>query len=405
MAGRRESRKSRDQDIAALRDSQMFAQFGMMPTPAQAGLQTAMLPQIMQMKQMELMQRLAKDTREAYLQRFAKYYQFDDIELQEFERDFNKVKTIIQDMIPPGDENKAVRDMYDQFLSSYPEMYLSMIPREVLQAKLSEKCQKQNTILRESIPAISERIVEIMRELARLQEELGVSPLVSTVMGDMPDPIALMTNPQYAPYKNAMAVFQAMRKHAESNNGMETVRDPDTNAIIRHGFREYALKYMEEHTRSVGPPYNPAFDEDQVKDAIKLLSGTSMGSACAPFGPEYNQKGPKPNKNAAACLASGSNDAWSTGNPNDPKGSKQIYRAQRLPDGSIDWVLSGDMAPVVAGFPGMPVPANFNASQYGMAMQGMPGMAGPGGFYQPQPKARKSSKKTKSSSKAKKSKK
>jgi len=400
MAGRRESRKARDEDIAALRDSQMFAQFGMMPTPAQAGLQTAMLPQIMQMKQMELMQRLAKDTREAYLQRFAKYYQFDDIELREFELDFNKVKKIIQDMIPPGDENKAVRDMYDQFLSSYPEMYLSMIPREVLQAKLSEKCQKQNNTLRQSIPAISERIVEIMRELARLQEELGVSPLVSTVMGDMPDPIALMTNPQYAPYKAAMAVFQAMREYAENNNGMLTVRDPADNSITRHGFREYALKYMENHTGDLAP----AFSEDQVKDAIKLLSGTSMGSACAPFGPEYNQKGPKPNKNAAACLAGGSNDAWSTGNPNDPKGSKQIYRAQRLPDGRIDWVLTGDMAPVVAGFPGMPVPDNFNASQYGMAMQGMPGMAA-GGFYQPQPKARKSSKKTKSSSKAKKSKK
>ncbi|CAN0511284.1 unnamed protein product, partial [Phaeothamnion confervicola] len=102
--------------------------------------------------------------------------------------------------------------MYTSFLKTYPDMFLTMIPREILELKLNEKCREQNRILRQVIPEISTKIVDIMKELARVQEALGVSPLVSTVLGDMPDPLALMTNPQYEPYKKAMEVFEAVKQ-------------------------------------------------------------------------------------------------------------------------------------------------------------------------------------------------
>ena len=365
---------------------------GMMPTPTEASLQTAMLPQIMQMKQAELMQKLAKESREAYLKRFEEYYGFNSEsgkkQLQEFKDDFEKVQNIILNMIPGGEENKPLKEMYTSFLKTYPEMFLQLVPQEILQAKLSQKCSEQNRILREVIPQISESIVDIMRKLARLQEVLGVSPLVSTVMGEMPDPIALMTNPQYEPYKKAMKIFQMIK-----------------DGVTPEHFNRDPIKAMKEVSEQANGVYGEdgikAFSKEDLDDAINLLEKTAIGSACAPYGPEFSQKGPKPNKNAAACLAEakGVEGAWSIGNPSDPKGSKQMYRAQRLADGSIDWVLTGDMAPIVNGFPGMPMPKDFNALQYAQATQGMPG-----GFYQPQPKARKS-KKTKSSSKAKKSKK
>ena len=395
MAGRRQSQKDRAEDYNALMQSQLFAHMGMMPTPAQASLQTAMLPQIMQMKQAELMQNLAMKSREAYMNTFEKYYKFTNPELQTFKGQFDEVKETIMKMIPDGNED--LKKLYSGFLSTYPDMWMTMIPKEILQAKLSQKCGEQNNELRQAIPRISQMIVEIMRELARLQETLGVTPIVQTVLGDMPDPIALMTNPQYAPYKTAMAVFQAAKDWATAIDAEGKIQtDPE--------FTKDALKYMKDRGYETnGIPAgndNEAFNADQVKETIKLLSSTAMGSACAPYGPEFNQKGAKPNKNAAACLASGEDAAWSTGNPNDPKGAKQIYRAQRLPDGSIDWVLTGDMAPVVAGFPGMPDPNAFPSAY----LQGMQGMPCAGGFYQPQPKARKS-KKSKSASKAKKSKK
>jgi len=397
------ARPTRDEAHAALMQSQMLSQWGM--NPVQASMQTAMLPQIMQMKQAELMQKLATDTRKAYLERFKEYYQFDGTQIESFRKDFRDIRNTILNMIPDSDgANKEIKVMYESFLESYPEMYLQLIPKEILQAKLSQKCSAQNKELREIIPQISASIVDIMRKLAGLQETLGVSPLVSTVMGEMPDPIALMTNPQYAPYKKAMKIFQVVQQRAPDAAAFQA--DPiaamkASGPITIHKRNADGTDMLDENGRRI---VTEQYSADDILAAVDLLTKTQMGSACAPYGPEFTQKGPKPNKNAAACLASGPDAAWSTGNVSDPKGSKQLYHAQRLPDGSIDWVLTGDMAPVVAGFPGMPDPTTFAQSGYNInGLTGMPGMVpgmAAGGFYQPQPKARKS-KKSKSASKSK----
>ncbi len=333
--------------VANMQHAQVVSQnFGIPMQHTGAGMWANILPAAIQIKEHEKMNQVALQYQQQYVENFKRRYGFDNDTLEELKQEFRGITDHITNLIPDGE----LRSMYRKYVESYPNMYLSMIPAEALQAKLAVKCHHDNRQLREEVTEMSACVTTLVRSLSKLQMAAGVPPIVSLMFESMPDPLTAITDPMYSAYNDAIKTY-----HELANGTGAFVIDAEvqgqpgiqSQTLLSENPKDALDRYRRVLENAATPDnQDPRFPDSEVSlsrvkalEKVILNMGTSGG--CQTFGDEWNHMGPEPPMNPAMCLAE--EDSMQPGNPRHNLGRTAVYKAQRTRDGGARWVIKGQV--------------------------------------------------------------
>jgi hypothetical protein len=343
--------------------AQMVSQnFGVPMQGSNPGMWANILPAAIQIKEHEKMNEVAMKYQEKYIKDFQTKYGFSEPQLGELRNEFEQITKHITELIPDGE----LRTMYKKYVESYPNMFLSMIPREALQAKLAVKCWEDNRVLRNEVAEMSKCVTTLVKSLSKLQMASGVPPIVSLMFESMPDPLTAITDPMYSSYNNAINTYHQLTGSTTLTGSSITMPNPSGSGVIAaaEGLLSSPVAALEAFT-NVGGPIHVADDasgpvnvtQDEIKALTEVIKNMGTSSGCQTFGNEWNHTGPEPAMNPAMCL--GEKDVMQPGNPRNAQGRTAVYKAQRTQDGGAQWVMKGQVPNVAT----QGVPSVLNHAQ------------------------------------------
>lgn len=337
--------------------------FGGGVLPQGMGMMAGILPAALKIDEHKQMRKVAEEYYERYIKKFNRKYGFSKEQIEELVKEFNRVTAEITRLIP----DEKMRDMYSKYVESYPTMYLSMIPAEALQTKLTVKCVTENKILREKIESMSSCVSTLVKNLTDLQISAGI-PLIENLMFEsMPDPLTAITDPMYHKYNDAIVTYHKLLDDTNVDNAIERVDQTPNNKNLdvtpgglscEQLLRLEPVKYLEELVKKGNDhTTTPANGSAEIISLVKLqelkevMTNMQAQSGCQPFGDEWNHQGPTPAMNPAMCL--GENDEFQPGKPRHNEGRTNLYQAKRDQNENAHWVQSGQIPALSAGGPQM----------------------------------------------------
>lgn len=366
--------------------AQMVSQNFGLPLQQNAGMWANILPAAIQIEEHKKMNEVAQKYQDQYVKNFNDRYGFKKGDLDGLKKEFSDITDHITGLIPDGD----LQTMYKKYVKSYPNMYLSMIPQEALQAKLAVKCVRENKVLREEVTKMSKCVTTLVQGLSKLQMAAGVPPIVSLMFESMPDPLTAITDPMYSSYNDAITTYHSLAGLSGANSSLLLSKPTEAlNNFISGG------DILETDASGSRIEITTA----QMKELLKVIENMETSSGCQTYGDEWNHTGPEPAMNPAMCLAE--SESMQPGNPRNAHGRTAVYKAQRTQDGGAQWVMKGQVPNVMGDAPADASVFNhaqmMNSARYHQQPAGNWSEYAPGGMpapVAPRPK-RKSSKASK----------
>jgi hypothetical protein len=313
-----------------------------------------------QQKQMDAMSKVLSDR---YKETLKSTYGFTDPELQEYQRIYDRNVEEVLKLI--GDSNNPLYKAYKTYLDSYPNLYLQMIPREVIIGKLNIHARKDNIQIRKMVEAMQPQIQKLTSINHILKKTIAKDPFVQIRAASNPKDDSFLTDPNVENYQNMMILTASYYK---DNPDAKQPWESDFVAAVRQELVDDA-----EFGTDDGRVYTFGdaglriiLTHAEIDDALKYAENAQKGTGCQPFGDDFTYTGPKPAMSAAMCyqqMVDGTDKrVVFPGNVRNVNSRNLFYTPIRLPNGQFDWKLVGNNAHLKQ-FP-VTSSANVNRNDY-----------------------------------------
>jgi len=253
-------------------------------------------------------------------------YGFTDATMMSLHEEFAHMSEAILETLKNDPTFKDQLEVYQKYLRTYPYLYFSLIPREVLESRLAAKCVEDNMQLRIKLAKMNKCLSDLVHQISDLQEMAGIPPIAKVVFAAIPDPIIASESDEYKKYSGEVdtyhQIFEFFNKQENKDKFQQFLISPVT---------------------TIGSLTNDDVSDDVSRAAlIKMLTGLTSGKGCIPQpgdNVERDENGnlkEEPPVPASRC----GEGAVRLGNP-ETEGSKKTYVAKKGTDGKVVWEMFG----------------------------------------------------------------
>jgi hypothetical protein len=361
-----------------------------------------LLRQVQDVKQQQLLQDAMASHHERYKLIFKTRFGFEDDELKYYKKLYDdsvdKLRGVIRTTLGTAAKDSPLMKIIDDYMRLYPDLYLRLIPREVIRAKVDKKAREQNRTMREKFSEIASAFTNMAQKLAEVNGVIAVDPFTAVIQNTIPDPSVLVHNPQIHMYTVAAGIFNVL---SYPPTDLLTTEGADLRAAIDNFFNREDPEFVKLHGIVVGstksmfkePKYgsglldivslHPKFTDCLLslangtgtsalllikaigydaaggndeklglfKKSVEFVKNAQTKGGCQPYGNEYEHYGDKnwrePVENPSMCTA----EQIKPGNPYHPKGRNELYRVVRDESGRFRWKKIGVVPTAIAGYP------------------------------------------------------
>jgi len=250
-------------------------------------------------------------------------YGFTDDTMMQLHEEFSMMSGAIIKTIENDPDFRDNVGVYKKYLQTYPYLYFSIIPREVLESRLAAKCVEDNTKLRTMLAEMNTCLGDLVHKISDLQEMSGIPPIARVVFSAIPDPLVAGKGP----YQDEVGVYHVMFKFFQR---------PENS----HRFQEFLIspvptieKLTKEEVKQMSLEVNdpPAL--------IKMLKGITGGIGCVQeAGDAVNDSMGNPKTEPPVPASRCGEGAVRLGN-SGTDGANKTYVAKKGPDGKVVWEM------------------------------------------------------------------
>lgn len=275
----------------------------------------------------EDIQKITERYQNTYVARLKSQYGFTDQTMMQLHEEFGHMSAAILDTLKEDDKFKDEHDFYKKYLETYPYLYFSVVPREVIESRLAAKCVEENVMLRRKLAEMNHCVGDLVHRVSELQVMAGIPPIAKLVFSSIPDPLVARDSEQYKTYSRDLETYHSVYTYLSG--------DP--------GRKEQFDKFLIEPVvalRGLGGTDLEAIhvSGDSRDNLIRMIAGLTAGKGCIPVTKEEweNDTTEEPPFPAERC----GEGAVRRGNARNA-GAEKTYVARGGPDGKVSWERHG----------------------------------------------------------------
>lgn len=167
----------------------------------------------------EQVREITRRYQEFYVDSIQRAFCLSDKSMMDLHKEFNDVADKMLSILQVNEgKDKNIFDANKKYLETYPYLYFSVVPRQVIQSRLADKTVEENKTLRDNLSTLSESIGDLVKKLSDIQTSIGIPPIARSVFGAIPDPISVQYDTIFDKYRRQMDTYYKI---------VSTLRDGD----------------------------------------------------------------------------------------------------------------------------------------------------------------------------------
>jgi len=253
-------------------------------------------------------------------------YGFTDDTMMQLHEEFAHISASIIETLKDDPEFKDQIEIYRKYLRTYPYLYFSLIPREVLESRLAAKCVEDNMKLRIKLAEMNKCLGDLVHKISDLQEMSGIPPIARVVFAAIPDPVLVNESEDYKKYSGEVETYHQIFEFLQKQSS------------------ERFQSFLISPVTTIQSLTNQEVSDVSSRTAlVKMLTGLTAGKGCVPHVGDTVEKDENGNpKEEPAVPASRCGEgAVRLGNP-ETEGAKRTYVAKKGSDGTVEWEMFGN---------------------------------------------------------------
>jgi len=156
---------------------------------------------------------------EFYINSLQKAFGLSDGSMMELHLEFKDISDKMLRILKVNEgKDPDIFDQNKKYLETYPYLYFSVVPRQIIQSRLADKAVKENRMLRANISSISQSVGELVKKISEIETSYGVPPIARSVFEAIPDPISVQYDTKFGKYKDDMDTFYKISSYLRSQN-------------------------------------------------------------------------------------------------------------------------------------------------------------------------------------------
>lgn len=275
----------------------------------------------------EDMQKITERYQNTYVARLRSQYGFTDETMMQLHEEFGHMSVSILDTLKADDKFKDEHDFYKKYLETYPYLYFSVIPREVIESRLAAKCVEENAMLRRKLAEMNHCVGDLVHRVSELQTMAGIPPIAKLVFSSIPDPLIARDSEKYKSYSRDLDTYHAVYTHliGDPMHKQKLEKFLIEPVVVLRGLGATDLDSM----RVSG---------DSRDNLVHMIAGLTSGKGCVPVTREEweDDTTEEPPFPAERC----GEGAVRRGNPRNA-GAEKTYVARGGSDGKVSWERHG----------------------------------------------------------------
>ena len=164
---------------------------------------------------------ITKRYQEFYIDSLQRAFGLNDKSMKELHSEFNDVannmlKTL---KVNEGRDPEIFRNN-KKYLETYPYLYFSVVPRQIIQSRLADKTVQENRMLRSELSSVSKMVGELVKKIADIEVSYGIPPIARSVFEAIPDPISAQYDKQFEKYRDDLDVYHKINTFLKDNDSL-----------------------------------------------------------------------------------------------------------------------------------------------------------------------------------------
>jgi len=124
-----------------------------------------------------------------YIKEIQLTYGFSTNTMIGIHKEFEEVAASMLESISKDEKFKDQYEFYKDYLKKYPNLYMSIVPKQVLDSRIAARCIKENKHLKEQLAEMGKSLGHVVNQFSTLQELTGLPPLVKVLFSSIPSPL------------------------------------------------------------------------------------------------------------------------------------------------------------------------------------------------------------------------
>ena len=108
-----------------------------------------------------------------------------------------------------------------KYLETYPYLYFSVVPRQIIQSRLADKTVQENRMLRSDLMSVSKSVGELVKQISDISMSYGIPPIARSIFDAIPDPISAQYDKQFQKNKEDMDVYYKISNFLKENDSLK----------------------------------------------------------------------------------------------------------------------------------------------------------------------------------------
>lgn len=156
-----------------------------------------------------------------YLDHLQRSFGLTNENMEDLHEEFRGIANNILQLIRDNEgRDPSIFEANTRFMETYPYLYFSVIPRQIIESRLTAKCVEQNKILHAKIAHMSETIGGLVKQFAEIEIASGIPPITRSVFESIPDPLSVQYDTRFQKYSGYMDTYHKISAHfLERNDG------------------------------------------------------------------------------------------------------------------------------------------------------------------------------------------
>jgi len=263
-----------------------------------------------------------------YIAQMKRQYGFTDSTMMQLHSEFQIMSTSILSTIENDEAFGEEYGFYKKYLETYPYLYFSLIPREVIESRLAAKCVEENSILRIKLAEMNKSLGDLINCVSVMQEQMAIPPIAKVVFESIPDPHAASKGDYHEKYGNGIDIYHSIFVHLKK-------RDPERLSRFLLAPTSVLSEMSSDDVTTMN------LDKNDISTLLEMLSGLTAGKGCTPMTDSEKDiyttsTGVEPPISASTC----GEGAVRLGNPRT-EGATKTYVVKKGSDGNVSWERLG----------------------------------------------------------------
>ena len=164
---------------------------------------------------------ITKRYQEFYIDGLQKAFGLTDKSMAELHSEFNDIanKMLKTLKVNEGRDTKIFENN-KKYLETYPYLYFSVVPRQIIQSRLADKTVQENRMLRSELSSISEIVGELVKKIADIKVSYGIPPIARSVFEAIPDPLSAQYDKQFEKYRDDLDVYYKINNFLKNEDSL-----------------------------------------------------------------------------------------------------------------------------------------------------------------------------------------